>query len=496
MRITWRWKWNPTEPHRGLPDAPAFSRQRGLTAGIVSRRSLGVGAACGAVALALLVRLPGMDHRLLPDEGYTWLVASAQGPGAFLHRLAVYENTPPLYYLLLTPFPLSDEPWLRLPSLIAGLATVAIVYAIACRSLGMRVALLAALVLAVAPYAVAESNFARGFMLADVGLLIAFWAAVRLAKRLSWRWWWLYWAGAVVAVYSEYNAAATLVPLVIGLAFVMPSPRWRTVGLGALPALAFVPWVHQFARSLHDLDVTKTSLGYRTVTPPAVRDLVVNLFYGQSGLNLSALGRWAALLVLLTALGFGGEAMRRRGPETRPLLLLLAWAGLGTFALHALAPAIGIGVFNVGYLTFLLPLGCLVLAQAVAAIPIRAAAPLAAIALVGVGAGLAIKRLHSDTEPDPHLISRELRSAGVRTILTNSAVIAYYLRVEHPVLDRPFNLGRDRESDCTACPRPIAIVDDSDVGSGARPGPGPVARVGHYEVRLVPDPRAAIPGRG
>ena len=50
------------------------------------------------VALAMAVRLPGMDHRLLPDEGYTWLVASASGAGDFLHRLAAYENTPPLYY--------------------------------------------------------------------------------------------------------------------------------------------------------------------------------------------------------------------------------------------------------------------------------------------------------------------------------------------------------------------------------------------------------------
>ena len=64
---------------------------------------------------------------MLPDEGYTWLVAWAPNAGGFLHRLALFENTPPLYYLLLTPLPLNDEPWVRLPSLIAGVALVGIV---------------------------------------------------------------------------------------------------------------------------------------------------------------------------------------------------------------------------------------------------------------------------------------------------------------------------------------------------------------------------------
>jgi 4-amino-4-deoxy-L-arabinose transferase-like glycosyltransferase len=432
-----------------------------------------------------------MDHRLLPDEGYTWLVASAPNAGGFLHRLAIYENTPPLYYLLLTPLPLNDEPWVRLPALIAGVALAGVVFAIARRSLGIRVALLAALGLAIAPYAVAQSNFGRAYMLADLALLCAFWAAVRLAEGHSWKWWWLFWAGAVVAIYSEYNAAATLVPLVIGLTLVMPRPRWRTLALGVLPAVSFVPWLHQLNRSLHYLNITKTSLGYKTVTPASSRDLLVNLFYGQSGLHLNVALRWAALLVLLAALAFGLEAMRRRGRAVRPLMYLLAWAGLGTFVVHAVAAAAGIGVFNVGYLVFLLPLGCLVLAHAVEAAPFRAVAvvPLVAIVLVAFGAGFAVKRLGGDSEPDPHLISQGLRAAGVRTVLTNSAVMVYYLqRGTHVILDRPFDLGRDLQYDCSTCRNPLAVVDDVNVGSGARPGRGPAARLGHYVVRLVRNP--------
>jgi hypothetical protein len=105
----------------------------------------------GAIfVVALLVRLPGMDHRLLPDEGYTWLVGSAPDARAFLHRLAVYENTPPLYYLLLTPLPLGDEPWIRLPSMLAGLAMLPVLFSAVRPALGVRVALLASLALAIA----------------------------------------------------------------------------------------------------------------------------------------------------------------------------------------------------------------------------------------------------------------------------------------------------------------------------------------------------------
>ena len=62
------------------------------------------------------------------------------------------------------------------------------------------------------------------------------------------------WGGAAVAIYSEYSVSATLVPVVVGMTFVLPPPRWRTLGLGVLPAMSFVPWAHQFSRSLDHLN--------------------------------------------------------------------------------------------------------------------------------------------------------------------------------------------------------------------------------------------------
>ena len=66
--------------------------------------------------------------------------------------------------------------------------------------------------------------------------------------------------------------------------------------------------------------------------------------------------------------------------------------------------------------------------------------------------------------------------------MTNSAVVAYYLRELPATLDRPFNLGYGEEPLLVP---PYAVVDDDAVGDGARPGPGRIARVDRLVIRVV-----------
>src|SRR3954451_1622307 len=116
---------------------------------------------------ALLVRLLAIGDPLSHDEGYTWLVASAHSPASFYDRLAAYENTPPLYYLLTWPLPDGGVAWLRIVSVLAGVGCVWATWWAARVPLG---AVLAAGAVAVAPFAVSYSDFGRGFILADVAL--------------------------------------------------------------------------------------------------------------------------------------------------------------------------------------------------------------------------------------------------------------------------------------------------------------------------------------
>src|SRR5579875_2303479 len=92
-------------------------------------RPAGVGAVLLAVILlAAGIRLAAFGSRLHVDDAYTWFVASAPSPSAFLRRLAATENTPPLNYLLLVPLPIDHPFWLRLPSLLCGCLMVPATY--------------------------------------------------------------------------------------------------------------------------------------------------------------------------------------------------------------------------------------------------------------------------------------------------------------------------------------------------------------------------------
>lgn len=428
------------------------------------------------VLLALVCRLAGVGDRLSADEGYSWLVASAPDPGAFLDLVARYENTPPLFYLLLSPLPLhSDEVWLRLPSLVAGVAAVPALYAAVRALLGTRAALLAALALAVAPYAVSFSNYARGFSLATLGIVVALWAAARLAGGGPPRWWWLYAAGAVGALYSEYAAALALVPLALALVALRPSVR--TAGLALAPFLALLPWIGEIGRSRDLAGVTKVDPGYPAPSPGSLRDTVVTLAFGEHG-TAGAVGvRWLQFLGLAALLAGALVLVARR---SRPGVVLLGGTAAGALVLHAFTALVGPDVFAARYMTALIPLGAALAGGAVALLPWRAVAPAFAAVLVAVGVAVVAQRAGRELEPDYARAQPAVR--GARVVLTNSAVIEYYLHHPRPVLDRPFDLGPGREGQTR---RPYAVVDDSRVGAGARPGPGRRTTIGPIVIRVV-----------
>jgi 4-amino-4-deoxy-L-arabinose transferase-like glycosyltransferase len=431
------------------------------------------------VLVALGCRLAGAGDRLSADEGYSWLVASAHGWQGFLDALARYENTPPLYYLLLRPLSLDDEVWIRLPALVAGVAAVPVLYAIVRPLAGTRAALLGALTLAVAPYAVSFSDYSRAFTLATLAMLVALWGAVRLAAGGSRRWWLAYAAGAVTAIYSQYYAVLFLLPLVGALAFELRA-RWREVVLvGLAPLLAIVPWIHQIQRSRDLAGVTKVDPTYPGPSPGAVRDLAARLTFGEHGTAGSAALRWLQLLAVAVALG-AAVAVLWRG--SRPLLVLIGGTAAGTLVLHALTAIVGPDVFAPRYLTVLIPLAAGLIGAAVGSLPWRAAVPAAVAALLALGVAVVVQRSGRELEPDYARVRALAREARPRVVLTNSAVVSYYLRDMHPLLDRPFDLGPGAE---TLAQRPYAVVDDDRVGPGARSGPGRRVAVEGILVRLV-----------
>ncbi|MGH2837474.1 MAG: glycosyltransferase family 39 protein [Thermoleophilaceae bacterium] len=439
----------------------------------------------GIVLLAIIVRLAGIGDRLSEDEGFSWLVASAPDLDTFLDRLAAYENTPPLFYALLTPLPLDDEHWLRLPSLIAGVLCVPALYLAVRPLLGTRAALLSALALAVAPYAVNWSNFSRGFMLANLGLLIALWAVVRLAGDGGKRWWWVYAAGAVLAIYSEYNALLFLAALLAMFAWITPGRRREILAIGALPVLALLPWLGEFLRSLDALDETKAAPIYPSPGLASLRDSTVPLFAGEHGAADAAGPRTLQFALIAAALTAAVIVLRRNGK--RETLVLLGGTAVGTLALHALAAPIGPDIFAQRYLTSLVPLALALLAGAVVLLPWRWATHAATAVLLGLAVAVFVQRHDRELEPDMAPVAALIRESGSPMVITNSARVDYDLRDFEPRLDRPLGFGLDLEAACgPRCPVALAIVDDERVPAGVRPGPGETHEFGPVHLRLRP----------
>lgn len=408
------------------------------------------------------------------DEGYTWLVGSAPDPSAFLDHLARWENTPPLYYLLLSPLPLHDEVWVRLPALVAGVLCVPVLGALVGTLLGRRAGLLAALALAVLPYAVAVDNLARGFSLCTLGLLITLLAAARLSTGGARSWWWAYAGGSTLALWSEYYAALTLLPLLALLVVRRPRPVREILAFGPVPFLTLAPWAGQLHRSLSLNGETKVLPAALGLGPARWRDELPPLFFGGHG---GGGARWLELLILLAALAAAGWVVGRR---SRVAGWLLGGTLAATVVAHAVASLAGAGVFERRYLSLVMPLGAGLLASAVASLPWRRAVPVAALVLVLAGVGVTATRLGREREPDYAAVISAVEATGGRTVLTNSPVVVYYLRAAR--LDRPFNLGSGDEQ---AARRPYAVVDDARVGY-ARPGPGRATVIdGRIVVRAV-----------
>jgi 4-amino-4-deoxy-L-arabinose transferase-like glycosyltransferase len=431
----------------------------------VSRRWLVLGA---VTLLAVACRVAGLGDRLSADEGYSWLVASAPGVDAFFDRLAAYENSPPLLYALLAPLPLdSDEAWLRVPPLVAGVLTVPALWAAVRALLGERAAGLAALGLAVAPYHVSFSNYSRGFTLAALGVTLCLWAAACLAAGGRRRWWWLWAGGVALAVYSQYNAVLFVLPLLAALLATRARPPREVAGLGLVPFLMLIPWLPGIVRSSEAQDVTKVAPVYSA--DPV--DALTPLFFGEHGVKAGAL----QLLLVVLALAGAAWLVRSRGPA----LTLLGGTLAGATLVSLLVALVGPDVFAPRYLTALIPLAAGLLAGGVAALPWRPAVPAAAGALVLLGLAVIAQRTGRELEPDYPRVAAAPRPA--RT-LTNSAVVLYYLDLPPRSLDRPFGLGPGRER--RARP-PYAVVDDTAVAGGARPGPGRTTQIDRIAVRLV-----------
>jgi mannosyltransferase len=278
------------------------------------------GAGWKILALILLLSAAARVHGIGRDS--LWFDEAAtvhivrQPLGRMLELIESDERTPPLHYLLLHFWIKlfgDSEISLRLPSAIAGVAAVYVLYRLVRALLGMGAGLVAAFIFAINRYQIAYSQEARAYELMVLAGLISTCLFVRIMRRRAPRAQGIYALVTAGLLYCHLYGIFVLVAHHIAWAFArlrkrsMLSPRrWALLNLAVLAL--FSPWIRISVRWARDV---QQSFWIPPLHP-------VDLF-----MTYRAYAGSTAMLILLAALALLGL---RRAAHRRALALLAALA--------------------------------------------------------------------------------------------------------------------------------------------------------------------------
>jgi mannosyltransferase len=267
------------------------------------------------------------------DEAFTPVHVLHPSLWATLRSVVHSENTPPLWYLLAwvdSHVLGTGEVALRLPSALAGIATVPVAWGIGCELAGRRAALACAALVAFNPLLVWYSQEARAYALFVLMAALAMLCFLRARRdptptdRRSASMAAFALAGAL-ALLSHYFAVFLLIPMVLWLLYAPPTRRAALPAAGAIAIVgaALVPLV--VAQGGHGTQwIGRWPLSERLEAIPQ---------YYLTGYSGAPLGHGVELLValaILAALGLGLWRMSEpSGPSLRGIVVALSIAACG-----------------------------------------------------------------------------------------------------------------------------------------------------------------------
>lgn len=379
----------------------------------MTRASL-IAASAGIILLAAALRLPGLDEQSLwSDEIYS--VESSRWPLPIL--LSVQDGHPPLYGLALKALdglrPADSNG--RLISAVAGVATVGAMLALGCAIADPRTAVLAALLLAIAPLHVWYSREGRMYALVALCSTAGSWLFVRALRGGGIGTWLGYAFVSAVGLSTHYLYGAVILAQAAFVAVERFSDRMTLRRVAIVYAALFVIGALALAivgeeatgfagrqRGFQWLAVPYTA--YTFVAGFGLGPPVEFLHRGHS-LATTIASYWPAL----TAVGLLGAALV--WPAVRALPSLGMW---GVYlAMWLLVPAVFVfggawlkdGAYNVRYLLSTFPAFVLLAAAGIARAPrwygVTCLAAFAVVAAASIGRD----RL------DPRYVREDLRGA-------------------------------------------------------------------------------------
>ena len=406
------------------------------------------------IVLGAMLRLVLASQSLWYDEISALVSFALEGPAVAFGSYAVPTNHVPMtlaVWLSTTALGSVHEVAVRLPAIVAGVATIPAAHALGVALRDARLGNALALVAAVAPLAVLESAEARGYAFVILGATVAA-AALARAERTGSRG--DYALFAVAAAFAAWaHPVAILLPFAAGVVGLVRDRRLVVAALlaGVITAVLLSPLLGDVLATRGDYartDAAKPSVfsreGYETL----------------AGLALSWSRWFLSPAPILSALFLAGAAiaLRARDHGARRARRALAPFALA-FALALVLPAV-LGSWTYARFTlFALPVGLVAVALAVDALPKRAWSALVLVLLfVDSFASLAFYRTKQPIREAVEIVAA-LRAPddAIATIgLPDNAVGFYALRAGFDAVPTGF-LGEDLDA-VLARERPAFVV--------------------------------------
>ncbi|MEA2213981.1 MAG: mannosyltransferase [Solirubrobacteraceae bacterium] len=345
-------------------------------------------------AVALALRASQLHQSVGGDEIFTY----QDVVGRSLHSVLTTvhtggENSPPLFFLLAWATAKLGDPsvWIRLPSLLAGTASVPLAYVLGRETVGRTAGLIAALIMAIAPFAVFYGVEARPYALMIFLVSLSTLALLRAVRPGASRWWWvLYALAAAAAAYTHYTCIFVLALQGLWSVWVC---RQRIAALMANLAIVilYLPWLPQLrGKSLAVIGDLYPLGAHRVLTDllrpigghPAAPLRAIPTIPGLIALGLCVLAGVVALVIDLRRSPPSG--WRARLPQHLPLIIGLT-----------LATPVGLLLYSLLFTDLWLPRGlsasipaaALLVGALLAALPVRLTALAAAVVAVVLATG-------------------------------------------------------------------------------------------------------------
>jgi mannosyltransferase len=360
-------------------------------------------AVAGFTVLALALRLAAFDESFFGDELFTHLISNRPSLRAVLAGVrSTLEISPPLFFVVAWLFGKLGDPfvWLRAPSLIAGVATVPLVYMLGVRTVGRSAALAGSGLFALSPFAIFYAAEARAYALMTLLVVLSTLALLQALETDKRRWWAALTLLDAAAMYTHYTAIFVLAAQAGWAAWTHREQLRPLVIAHAGALLLYLPWV-PFAIDDSNAPNQRIIGALEPFGPATVARNVGRLVDGGPFAPLTDLPGTPALVLLglAAATGLGGLAWRSWTSRTVRLpgrVALIAALGLAAPVGAALYSAASDDLFVARNLISSLPTLCLAFGALLVALPRALAAAALALAFTALGIGAAAT-LESDT---------------------------------------------------------------------------------------------------